>query len=362
LSSIQFTFLKGEKIMAANVETMFYQGQEPWHGLGTKIPDGKKLSIDEALVASGLNWLVYKRPLITVKKAQEQAREIVAKIMSRSEDVDIDTLIEEIQANVDHVAIERDTDEQKLGVVGSGYEPLQNHEGFQTFQPFLDANECTLHTAGSLDCGKKVWVLAEINKVQMEILPNDNVSRFVLLSNSFDGTSAVRVGYTPIRVVCANTLAMAHSCSQLIRIRHSKGMLPTLEQVRDTMCLANQNFEATAEQYRYLATRAIANQNDLRQYVKVCLDLDIPDDELKTRGSNLIDKVMHLCVAGTGIMDTPAEGTWWGAYNGITEFWNHEQGSKENTLKSRNNRLRNVWFQKVSKSVDALELATKMAG
>jgi phage/plasmid-like protein (TIGR03299 family) len=97
--------------------------------------------------------------------------------------------------------------------------PLQNDQAFQFFDPFVSSGLVTLETAGSLREGKRVWILARIaENSDVGIVGDDIVRKYLLLSNSHDGTTAVRVGFTPIRVVCANTLAMAvrNGQSQLI--------------------------------------------------------------------------------------------------------------------------------------------------
>src|SRR5262249_12072202 len=152
---------------------------------------------------------------------------------------------------------------------------------FQWFQPLLNTGDVALHTAGSLQEGRKVWMLAKINKPGLEIADGDTVERFVLLSNSHDGSRAVRVGFTPIRVVCSNTLRMAHDADQeanrLIKVLHTKNVLVVLDRLREMMNVANAKFEATAEQYRKLAKFHVSRA-DLRKYVKVVLGIE-DDDE-----------------------------------------------------------------------------------
>jgi len=164
--------------MAHEIESMVYVGETPWHGLGKKIPESKKLSICEAIAAAGLDWKVEKRHLFT-----------------------------EYCGIPSHFAVCRSTDNQVLGLVGLDYTPLQNSEAFSWFQPFLDTQMATIETAGSLKSGQKVWVLAKILDSQGS-LNGDRVDHYILLSNAHDGSIPVRVGFTPIRVVCNNTLTM----------------------------------------------------------------------------------------------------------------------------------------------------------
>lgn len=294
--------------MAAAIEQMMFVGATPWHGLGNKVE--ADIGIEDAIVSAGLDWEVGLKDLQTVDGVP-----------------------------VNHRATYRKTDGSILGVVGPRYTPLQNRDSFDWFQPFLDAGECALHTAGSLHSGQKVWVLAQLNRDNSEIVPGDEVSKFILLSNSHDGTTAIRVGYTPIRVVCANTLAWAHSSSdsKLIRIRHTRSSKNNLENVRDIMDNINAGFEATAEQYRFLASKNF-NQNDVRKYVKVMLGIEgTVDADIKTRTRNIMDEILAL-VEGPKQSATNVRGTWWAAYNGYNEYLNYNKGRTED------NRLDSLWF------------------
>jgi len=312
--------------MPANVESMFYTGATPWHGLGENLESAPTIS--EAIEASGLDWEVGTKDLVT-----KDFQEVPAK------------------------ATYRKSDNAILGVVGPRYVPLQNREAFDWFQPFIDNGECSLHTGGSLSDGQKVWVLAQLNRDPSEIVPGDEVQKFILLSNSHDGTTSIRVGYTPIRVVCVNTLAAAHQkgVSQMLRIRHTASSKVNLDNVRDIMDNINMQFEATAEQFRFLASKNF-NQHDVRKYVKVLLGCDkTHDDDLKTRTRNTIRKVMTT-IEGPK-QDMPGvRGTWWAAYNGFNEYLNYEKG------RSNNNRMESLWFgQAGASNMQALNLATEMA-
>jgi phage/plasmid-like protein (TIGR03299 family) len=294
--------------MAAAVEQMMFVGETPWHGLGNQVESD--ITVADAIVAAGLDWEVGLKDLQTVDGVP-----------------------------VNHRATYRKTDGSILGVVGPRYTPLQNRDSFDWFQPFLDAGECALHTAGSLHSGQKVWVLAQLNRDNSEIVAGDEVSKFILLSNSHDGTTAIRVGYTPIRVVCANTLAWAHSASdsKLIRIRHTRSSKNNLENVRDIMDNINAGFEATAEQFRFLASKNF-NQVDINRYVKVMLGIEgTVDADIKTRTRNIMDEILKL-VEGPKQSATNVRGTWWAAYNGYNEYLNYNKGRTED------NRLDSLWF------------------
>ena len=312
--------------MPANVETMFYTGAVPWHGLGEKLESAPTIS--EAIDASGLDWEVGTKDLVT-----KDGREVPARATYRKSDGSI------------------------LGVVGPRYVPLQNRDAFNWFQPFIDAGECSLHTGGSLSDGQKVWVLAQLNRDPSEIVAGDEVQKFILLSNSHDGTTAIRVGYTPIRVVCVNTLAFAHQHkeSQLLRIRHTRSAQTNLDNVRDIMDNINAQFEATADQFRFLASRDF-NQHDVRKYVKTLLGVDRKaEEDIKTRTRNILDDVLAT-IEGPKQSMSGVRGTWWAAYNGFNEYLNYTKG------RTTNNRMESLWFgQNGNDNKKALNLALDMA-
>ncbi|KAF0156636.1 MAG: hypothetical protein FD159_1673 [Syntrophaceae bacterium] len=139
--------------MAHLVESMMYVGKTPWHGLGTPIPEDKKISVREAIIAAKLDWQVELRRIFT-----EMPEGIT------------NTGI------LDHFAVCRTSDNAFLGIVGSDYTPLQNEHALEWFQPFLDANEATLETAGSLKGGRQVWALARIRDGNMDVNKIDPVA------------------------------------------------------------------------------------------------------------------------------------------------------------------------------------------
>ena len=295
--------------MAHEVEKMVFAGATPWHGLGTQI-DGET-GFWEAFRQAGLDWEVDTKPLFTADGEK-----------------------------VTHRASYRTSDDRILGIVGKRWTPLQNHEAFRIFEPLVDAGEMAIHTAGSLRNGERIWVLCQLNQDNSEIVAGDEIAKFVLLSNGHDGKLAVHFGFTPIRVVCANTEALARNCeaSKLIRVRHSKFVNANVQSMRDVMNFANQEFEATAEQYRYLASRDISS-SDLRKYVRVVMGFDkVVEDEMSTRSKNITLAIEALFEGGKGTDIVGVRGSYWGAYNAVSEYLSYSKG------RSENNRMDSLWF------------------
>jgi phage/plasmid-like protein (TIGR03299 family) len=321
--------------MSADVEKMMFVGEVPWHGLGFRLENPP--TIQEAITASGLDWTVNLKPLV----------------------------VKETQAEVGWNATVRDSDGSVLGVVGPTYKPLQNKDAFSWFQPFVDSGMATLETAGSLKKGKRVWVLARIKGDPIEIVKGDAVERFIMLSNSHDGTLAVRVGFCGIRVVCSNTMAMAHSdaASKLLRVRHTEKAVHTLEKIREIMDVANQEFLATAEQYRALAKLRV-DEATLKEYVRLVFQPKlietapvVQDEEEKDgRADKLFNKILPLFETGRGNDLPGVAGTMWSALNSVSEYLTWERG------RNVDNRLDSLWFGDSAKvNQRALQVAFKMA-
>lgn len=313
--------------MAHEVEKMVFAGEVPWHGLGTQIDS--ETGFWEAFDNAGLNWEVDTKPLFTGEGER-----------------------------VSHRAAYRTSDGRILGIVGKRWTPLQNRDAFEIFEPLVDAGEMTIHTAGSLRNGERIWALCQLNQDNSEIVAGDEIAKFVLLSNGHDGKLAVHFGFTPIRVVCANTesLARGSKASKLIRVRHSRFVKQNVQQLRDVMNFANQEFEATAEQYRYLASKGI-NSDDLDKFIKIVMGLDGKlEADISTRSKNIGIQITQLFENGKGADIQGVSGTYWGAYNAITEYLNYSKG------RTANNRMDSIWFgQNAAMSQKALDTALEMS-
>jgi phage/plasmid-like protein (TIGR03299 family) len=314
--------------MPHEIESIAFAGQTPWHGLGTPLIEDDLYDWPRVCEKSSLNWQVELTPLVTA----------------------------DTQAKVAHRAVRRTSDGRVLGVVGPRYTVLQNRDAFAWFTPFLEAREAALHTAGSLRDGARVWVLAKLNREPLVIAPGDEVEKYLLLSHGHDGSLAVRVGFSPVRVLCSNTLAMAHrsDASKLIRIKHTRDVLTNLANVREIVDAANAEFTANAEQYRVLARKSI-NQADLRKYVRRVLKVD-DQEQVSTRTLNQIEEIIRLCETGRG-NDLPSiRNTLWSSYNGVSEYLGYVRG------RNQQSRLDSLWFgDSAALNRHALEVALAMA-
>lgn len=308
--------------MAAFYESGLLVGEPAWHGLGTRIENGF-ISPKEALELAGMNWRVDTEPCYLADGTR------VPKTM----------------------ITRRDTDGVILGTVGDRYHPLQNEDAFNWFEPFIESKSASFETAGSLKDGKVVWVLAKTNIETQEVVKNDAIESYILLSHSHDGTLSIRGGFTPQRVVCWNTLSAAHknANSKLLRMKHTKNTNIALEKVREIMDIAQQDFISTVEQYKFLASKSI-NKKDLERYITMAFG---GNEENEIRKSTL-ERVEYLFETGMG--HELAGKTYWGAYNAANEYLNYEKG------RTQDNRLHTLWFGTgVEQNAKMLQTAVDMA-
>ena len=240
--NIKVGYKKKENLfMAANVESMFYVRETPWHGLGTRVKEAP--SSKDALIYAGLDWKVIQEPVYT----------------------DSQELIEGYKANV------RDSDRRVLGVVTDRYKVIQNEEAF-AFTDALLGEGVRYETAGSLQGGKKVWMLARMPHEY--IITGERISPYLLFSNTHDGSGAIKVALTPIRVVCNNTLNLALSTAKRSwSMIHTGDIQGKLQEAKDTLLLADRYMDSLGKEFENLRMKSMTDKQ-VMEYIEVLLPVE----------------------------------------------------------------------------------------
>lgn len=193
--------------MPANVESMFYVREVPWHGLGTRVMEAP--TSEAALMLAGLDWNVIQQSIVTEDGIP----------------------IPGFKANL------RETDEKVLGVVTDRYKVVQNTDAF-SFTDELLGEGVTYETAGSLQEGRRTWLLARLP--QRYIISGDEITPYLVFMNSHDGTGSIKAAMTPIRVVCQNTLNLALSnAKRYWSTNHTGDIRGKMEDARYTLLYAD---------------------------------------------------------------------------------------------------------------------------
>ena len=236
--------------MSAEVEAMFYVRTAPWHGLGTRVEG--TLTSREALIAAGLNWNVEQKEIYT----------------------------EDNHAIPGYFANVRHTDGQILGVVTNRYKIVQNHEAF-AFTDELVGKGVRYETAGSLREGRKTWILARLPKPYR--LSEDKVMPYLVFSNSHDGSGAIKVAMTPVRVVCNNTLNLAlQRADRIWSANHTGDMTSKLEDARMTLFMAENYMNELAKESETLSRRMLSDA-EVEEYIKLLLPVATDATEVTER-------------------------------------------------------------------------------
>lgn len=237
--------------MAANVETMFYTREKPWHGLGTMVAEAPNSK--DALRLAGLNWKVLQEPVYTENEE----------------------LIQGYKANV------RDTDRKVLGVVTDRYKVIQNEEAF-AFTDTLLGEGVRYETAGSLQEGRRVWMLARLPREF--IIGGERISPYMVFSNTHDGSGAVKTALTPIRVVCNNTLNLAlRTAKRSWSMIHTGDISGKIEESKNTLLLADEYMTALGQEFENLRKIKLSEKQVL-DYIKILLPMEENYSLLQKRG------------------------------------------------------------------------------
>lgn len=246
--------------MAANVETMFYVRETPWHGLGTRVMEAP--GSEDALELAGLNWKVRQEPIYT----------------------DNNLLIPGYKANV------RDLDDKVLGVVTDRYNVVQNDEAF-AFTDGLLGEGVRYETAGALLDGRKVWILARMPREF--IINGEQISPYLVFSNTHDGSGAIKVAVTPIRVVCNNTLNLALSTAKRSwSMVHTGDVQGKMEEAKQTLFMAEKYMSRLGREFENLRKIELTDRQ-VMDYIKLLLPYENEDNSLHVRNINRLREDMQ---------------------------------------------------------------------
>lgn len=327
--------------MAANVETMAFHGDTPWHGLG--VPVSGDLTPAEMLVAAGLDWPVEKRQTY-FKRADGSFR-----------------------ATPGQFALVRKTDGQFLSAVGSSYIPVQNADAMEFFRQFSEAGDLTMETAGSLSNGRYVWALARMKQdFYVGKGKKDEIRPYLLLSSPHVAGNALILQPTAVRVVCWNTIQAALPNSTHGRLRgdeHSFRLNHANKFDDDAKARAAEFVGLASTQMKEFATAATflstkkASHEAVEQFFFTILQYDPVKAAAESKAEpRMLPKLRASLEYGPGANLATAAGTWWGAVNAVTEVIDHELGS------DRDKALTSAWFgTRGNLKQTALNTALKLA-
>lgn len=307
--------------------SMAYTGEVPWHGLGNKVPDD--LTPAQMLEAAGLDWTVSTKACYTRIGGKH--------------------------TRIDRQALVRDSDESILDIISNDWKPMQNIDAFEFFNDFVGAGDMKMETAGALKDGKIVWALARVNESFEICGGKDRVDAFLHFTNPHSYGSSIDVRFTPIRVVCNNTLtlSLATKSKNVVKVNHRREF--DAEYVKETLGIAKQKLEDYREVAEFLSNRRYTNEDIVEYFTRI-----FPITSAKKAKENELSRNAKLAINEIVDQQPGADfgrGSFWQLFNAVTYMTDHVVGHSADT------RLTSAWYgaNKNLKS-KALDLAVEMAG
>jgi len=306
--------------MTTGKAAIFVTGQPAWHGLGTVID--KAATSAEAITLAGLDWHVQQWPVFASDPISE----------------------ENISAPA-YVANVRSDTKAVLGVVGEGYHVFQNKQAIDFFDAIVADKLAMFETAGAIKGGRKVWMLARIPK-EYRAGSDDLIKPYVLLVNTHDGSMALRMIPTSVRVVCQNTLNLALNnagSSEGIAIRHRPSLGERVKEAREKLGIIVARFDQFDEEMHAMLAKELTGKQ-VKSYFAGLLPEPPTERGKKNRENALV--TIHTNFESGETNNLPGmRGTAWAAYNAVSQWADHQRQFRGTDTRGRaESRLNSVWF------------------
>jgi phage/plasmid-like protein (TIGR03299 family) len=275
-----------------------------WIGPGAALD--RPATAAEAIAAARLDWDVIKLPLLAGREEYRYVHDRYA-------------VVREDLWTRDGTGF--------LGIVGRNYTPLQNRDAFAFFDPVVGAGAAAYHAAGAIGEGEKVWMLAKLPG-ELRVIGDDVVCKYLLLSTSHDGTTAVQIRFIPIRLVCSNGLVQALRDGPMLHVTHTREVRERLWRAANMVNSIKARFEELGETFRRMASVRMNDQEAAAYLRAIFPDPRRAGDE--TRYARLLLQASrdregaHLQAQIGDRIDLPGvRGTLWAFYNGVTAYIDH---------------------------------------
>jgi len=332
--------------MAHMIDSMMYVGETPWHKLGTALD--KPPTTEEALLQAGLNWTVKKLP--TYSPNLDNDEEYFGETHASMRTGHFHTW------RVNNPSDYGNRTFVPLGPVSERYGVLQNKEAFEPFDILIDQGY-TYETAGAIDEGRKVWILAKAPKTTL--VGDDILYQYILLFTSHDGSAGSQFRITNVRAVCKNTLDIAlKGNGSAYALKHNSNIKNRIDELKTKLVKAQGNVQQAIDDMNRMYDFEM-NGDQLNMYLELCIPFlktrhkeSVPELGINVRNNAKIayDKMVHNFYSGRGNNGK----TLWDAYNAVTEYYTHEDRYQDNWVK------KTQFGMAYNYKVSALRVAQKM--
>lgn len=306
--------------------SFFSVKEKAWHGLGQIVTDYPTSA--EAIQHAGLDYRVEKRRLFTNDSVNTFGN--------------ADTIKPTIEVPNTFATVRTDND-TVLGVVGKEYQVVQNRDAFSFFDAIVGGEGILYETAGALGKGERIFITAKLPNY-IKVGREDLIGQYLFLTTSHDGLGSIMAAFTPIRIVCNNTLNAAYSnCTGAIRIRHTGTAKEKLEQAHRVMGIVNKlstcleealngwsKIRITDEQVKALIQQALAPNREVLHNAK-----GGKEDAYSTQFRSVCTSVFEYAMSSPTQQTEETKGTLFGAYNAITGYYQNVRSYKDDETKLR---------------------------
>jgi phage/plasmid-like protein (TIGR03299 family) len=315
--------------------------QKAWHGLGQIVSDYPTSAA--AMQYAGLDFEVSKRGLFATA--------------GNSDIGNLDSCL----TVPDYYATIRTDNNTVLGVVGKDYEVVQNRDAFSFFDAIVGGEGILYETAGALGKGERIFITAKL-PAYIKVGNDDLIEQYLFLTTSHDGSGSIMAAFTPVRIVCANTLnAALKNCSNAVRIKHTANAKERLEQAHKIMGMSDR-LSAEMEIIFNSWSKVSVSDNALKQLIeqamapnKETLSLLAAEQkhELSTLFKNTCEEVFTYAMEHETQQTETTKGTLFGAYNAVTGYYQNVRKWKTGEAKLKSILLGGTAHLRGQKAFDA---------
>lgn len=289
--------------MSVFAETMMYVRDMPWSGLGTEVETAR--TSNDAIKLAGLDWQVEGKPIFNADGNPIPG----------------------------YVANTRDSDNSVLGIVSERYKIVQNSDAFSFTDELLKSSTPVQYvSAGALNKGKTVWLLANLPK---QTILGDEIDPYICFVNTHDGSGSIKVCMTPVRIWCKNTLNLAiKTAKRSWTTKHVGNLSYKLQEAKETLGMATEYMAELDKEAQVLVSTKIPDSY-LEQLIDVLYPTNATTTERKIRNINDMKENLYRCYGADDIKKF--RDTAWGAVNAVSDFVAHIRPARMTSTYQSNN-------------------------
>lgn len=288
--------------------------------------DNLPKSAEEAMEQSGLNWGVRSEKLY-LKDGSEVPNSF---------------------------CIQRSDNSHILGVVGSRYSALQNVDAFNFMDELVKEGIVSYDAAGETKDGSRVWLRMKMEDT-VSVSDKDKVGKYLVLTNTHDGTGSVRIFITPFRFICSNALAYSWKRSEeKFSVRHTSNVFDKTKIAVGAIESVNEAYKELEKTWKKMANFQLPPERIEDYFVNL-----FPDSEgKKNKGLETRTNLYRYLSSGKG-SELGINNTLWGVYNAVTEHLSHDMSARKGSTEAKH--FDSLMFgERAKKNEQAMNLALEM--